>query len=190
MKGSLHLILGPMFSGKTTRLIQQYKTRVFIEKKVAVINYTEDQRYDDTHLVTHDLVKIPCIQSMNLTSICKDVENIHFKTVDEADTVFINEGQFFHDIYDCVLELVENRNKNVFICGLDGDFQRLVFGDLLRLIPFCDTVEKLSALCAKCRDGTPAIFSHRISCEKEQIVIGADNYIPVCRNCYHVLNKL
>jgi thymidine kinase len=84
-------------------------------------------------------------------------------------------------------EFVKNlldKNKKIYVCGLDGDFKRQKFGNILDLIPLCDKVEKLSSLCAICRDGTPGIFSQRISLEKEQTVVGANNYIPVCRNCY------
>ena len=51
-------------------------------------------------------------------------------------------------------------------------------------MPLCDTVVKLSALCAQCRDGTPAIFSYRTTQEQQQVSIGSDNYIPLCRVCY------
>jgi len=173
---SIHLILGPMFSGKTTRLIQEYRRRTYIKEAVAVINYAEDTRYDATHLATHDQVMIPCIQTLDIGSAMPQLESV--------TTVFINEGQFFNDLYDRVIELVENMGKNVYIFGLDGDFTRALFGDIYRLLPLCDTVEKLSALCSQCRDGTPAIFSHRITKEQNQVSIGSSNYIPLCRACY------
>ena len=102
----------------------------------------------------------------------------------DADVILINEGQFFGDLVPMVMEMVESHNKKVHICGLDGDFRRQRFGSLLDLIPYADKVEKLSAFCGMCRDGTPAIFSHRVSTEVNQIVIGSDNYIPLCRSCY------
>jgi thymidine kinase len=169
-----------MFSGKTTRLIQIYKTRTYIGKKVAVINYAEDTRYHETLMSTHDQMMIPCIQIKDLRTLYASTDT----SVEEADTILINEGQFFQDICLTVLEWVEKKGKEVFICGLDGDFLRNTFGDLLSLIPFCDTVEKLSSLCAHCRDGTPAIFSHRITQEIGQKVIGSSNYMPLCRKCY------
>ena len=181
MAGSLHLILGPMFSGKTTRLIQEYRRRKYIKENVAVINYAEDTRYDATQLSTHDNIMIPCIQTLKLQSIMNDME--------KADSIFINEGQFFPDLYESVIELVENKGKNVFIFGLDGDFKRELFGDIYKLMSFSDTIEKLSALCSNCRDGTPAIFSHRVTNEQQQISIGSDNYIPLCRTCYQNKNQ-
>lgn len=172
--GSLHIILGPMFSGKTTRLIQIYKTRTYISKKVAVINYAGDVRYHAQMLSTHDQVLIPCIQLTALDGF----------DCSSYDTILINEGQFFGDLFENVIRFVEQCDKDVYVFGLDGDYLRNKFGGILDLIPYCDSVEKLSALCAYCRDGTKALFSFRMSREEEQMVIGVDNYKPLCRKCY------
>jgi len=184
MAGSLFLYLGPMFSGKTTKLIQIYKTRTYIGKKVAVINYSQDRRYSDSMLSTHDQLMIPCIFTDTLRDIWENPHHEYYSIIQDADTILINEGQFFPDIFETVVNMVEDAGKEIHICGLDGDFQRKTFGSLLQLIPYCNSVEKLNALCADCRDGTVAIFSHRISQESAQIVIGTDNYKPLCRDCY------
>jgi thymidine kinase len=125
-------------------------------------------------LSTHDKTMIPCIQLLHLNTF----------DCSQYDTILINEGQFFGDLYENVLKFVEKFDKEVFIFGLDGDFLRKKFGSVLDLIPYSDTIEKLSALCVDCRDGTLAHFSHRTSYEVEQMVIGADNYKPLCRKCY------
>ena len=172
---ALHLIVGPMFSGKTTRLIELYHSFQKKIQEVVAINYVDDRRYHDTMLSTHDLQMIPCIQLRTLANY-----------IPEADIVLINEGQFFNDLFDTVLYWVERLGKTVYICGLDGDFKRKPFGDLLRFIPFCDSVVKLSANCLTC--GDRAIFSHRITGGTEQLEIGADNYAPLCRKCYCAQN--
>jgi thymidine kinase len=173
--GYLELILGPMFSGKTTRLIQHYKAYKFIGKKIVVINYSLDTRYSETMLSSHDRIEIPCVFTSELSDQSLWID---------ADVILINEGQFFGDLVEMVVEMVDVHKKKVHICGLDGDFRRNRFGSLLDLIPYSDKVEKLSAFCGLCRNGTPAIFSHRISCESDQVVIGSDNYMPLCRGCY------
>jgi thymidine kinase len=178
--GSLEIILGPMFSGKTTRLIQLYQKYTQLNVNVIAVNYASDTRYHDNMLSTHDKQMIPCIQCMNLADI------LHNDSIVNSSVVLINEGQFFPDIYNITLELVEKHNKTVIICGLDGDFKRVKFGDLLDLLPFCDTVTKLHA---KCLCGKKAIFSHRITNEMAQIVIGSSNYTPLCRGCYMNTNK-
>jgi thymidine kinase len=104
--------------------------------------------------------------------------------VRNANVILINEGQFFDDLYETVVDMLRH-NKQVYVCGLDGDFNKNKFGQILDLIPHCDKVIKLTSLCAKCKDGTRGIFSLRLSGEKEQTVVNADNYIPVCRKCYN-----
>jgi thymidine kinase len=97
----------------------------------------------------------------------------------------VNEGQFFHDIVEFTTEMVEEQHKKVYICGLDGDFKREKIGKLLDLVPLCDKVTKLRALCGKCKDGTHAPFSFRNTSSTEQVLIGSDDiYVPLCRKCY------
>jgi thymidine kinase len=142
-------------------------------------------------LSTHDKIMIPCIQTSTLKEIW-DNKNIGMEFCDnssshiklrQSDVILINEGQFFEDLYSVVEDMLQN-NKRVYICGLDGDFERKKFGQMLDLIPLCDKVTKLTSLCSQCKDGTPGIFSMRLTSEKQQTLVGSDNYIPVCRKCY------
>jgi thymidine kinase len=175
--GYLEIILGPMYSGKTSRLLDIHKQYTFCEGNILTINYIEDKRYSDTMLSTHDKKMIPCIQVNSLSVITKDLYI-------DADVILINEGQFFDDLYPFVKNLVDVENKNVYVCGLDGDFQRNKFGTILDLIPICDKVIKVKSLCVLCKNGKKGIFTHRISEEQEQKIIGSDNYMPLCRECY------
>ena len=65
---------------------------------------------------------------------------------------------------------------------MDGDYKRLKFGSILDLIPMCDKITKLTAICYKCKK--EALFSYRVTDTSTQVDIGSDNYIPLCRNCY------
>lgn len=180
-QGYLELILGSMFSGKTSYLLEVYKKCMFCNIPVAVINYAADNRYTtDAMLSTHDKQMIPCILANTIRDAIKD----NTETIHRAETILINEGQFFTDIETEVKRLVEGENKRVYICGLDGDFERKPIGSLLQLVPFSDNVLKLKSLCSLCRDGTPGVFSFRTTNEKNQVVIGSSNYIPLCRGCY------
>jgi thymidine kinase len=179
--GYLELILGSMFSGKTSYLLDVYKKCVFCDIPVAVINYAADNRYTtEPMLSTHDKQMIPCILA---NTIQEAIQN-NSETITRAETILINEGQFFLDIEEQVRLLVEQSNKRVYICGLDGDFERKPIGNLLQLVPFSDHIMKLKSLCSLCRDGTPGVFSFRTSREVDQVVIGSSNYIPLCRGCY------
>jgi len=199
----LELFIGPMFSGKTSKLVEIYKQCIFCNIPVAVINHSIDKRYDDTLLSTHDKVMIPCIQTNKLKDIWYYDDELHgtennkniidkqivLHRLDDsaklinADVILINEGQFFEDLLPAINHMLQH-NKKIYVGGLDGDFERKKFGQILDLIPLCDKVTKLTSLCSLCKDGTPGIFSKRISSEKEQTVVGSNNYIPVCRLCY------
>jgi thymidine kinase len=179
----LEIILGSMFSGKTSRIVEIYKQCKFCNIPVAVINHSIDNRYDDNLLSTHDKIKIPCIKTEKLLNVLNEDNMLQHYSIINSEVVLINEGQFFEDLYEFVTNMLKN-GKKVYVCGLDGDFERKKFGQLLDLIPLCDKVTKLTSLCSLCKNGTPGIFSKRISTEKEQTVVGSDNYIPVCRNCY------
>lgn len=185
MNSYLEIILGPMYSGKSSRLVEVYKQCNFCNIPVVVINHIIDNRYDENLLSTHDKVMIPCIKSNSLSKIWNDSvgSNHEHISLRSADVILINEGQFFDDLFVVVSDMI-NCGKKVYVCGLDGDFERKKFGQMLDLIPLCDKVTKLSSLCSLCKDGTQGIFSMRLTDEKEQTVVGSENYIPVCRNCY------
>jgi thymidine kinase len=216
-KSYLELIIGPMFSGKTSRLIDVFKQHDFCGNHPIVINFSGDNRYSDfqTHLSTHDERKIPCIRASNLNGIF-DIE--HGKSQESFDkainsfgddlekiklynslydsnyptfsnVILINEGQFFEDLFEWTLFMVYIMKKSVYIAGLDGDYLRKPIGRILELIPHSNKTTKLTSLCYNCKNGTQAIFSHRVTSEQEQIVIGSDNYIPLCRDCYIGYNK-
>lgn len=195
-KSYLELIVGPMFSGKTSKLLEIYKKCRFCNVSVAVINHSADNRYHDNMLSNHDKLMIPCIQTENIkdiwfyqnleTNYDEDIGSKHIEARN-AEVILINEAQFFPDLYDCVVDMLKEKKK-VYVCGLDGDFERKKFGQVLDLIPICDKVTKLHALCGSCKNGEEGIFSMRLNKETAQLLIGNDNYVPVCRNCYE--NKL
>lgn len=194
--GYLELIIGPMFSGKTSKLLEIYKQCLFCDISVAVINHSIDDRYDQKMLSTHDKRMIPCIQTKDLRHVWynsaleehfNEDADVHLK-LRGADVILINEGQFFDDLYEVVDDML-NHNKTIYVAGLDGDFERKKFGQILDLVPLCDKVTKYTSLCSQCKNGTEAIFSMRLSTEKQQTLVGSNNYLPVCRKCYNIFIK-
>jgi thymidine kinase len=181
--GILELIIGPMYSGKTSALIEYYNQFIQAGLDVMVINYDEDKRYDSNKLSSHDKNMIDCYMFHNLNEIFNNEK--YFKEYSNAKIILINEGQFFQDLKECVIKMVENDNKYVYIAALDGDFLRNPFQNIMELIPLSDYVIKKKAICKNCNNHKEAIFSKRISNETEVKVIGTDNYLPVCRTCYH-----
>jgi thymidine kinase len=176
--GKLELIVGNMFSGKSTELIRRINRERSIQKRIVVINYISDNRYSSNSISTHDHTKYQCIKLEKLKDITDNMIELY-------DSFFIDEGQFFTDLYQVVLNLVDIHKKHVVISGLDGDSYRNPFGDLIKLIPIADTVDKLTAYCNKCNNGTIAPFTKKISNNTKLIDIGgSDKYIPVCRTHY------
>jgi thymidine kinase len=175
--GFLKIIFGPMFSGKTTEILNIYRLYTLCDISCCVINHSDDKRYDETMLSSHNKDMIPCFSIDNIALI--------MGKVDEYQVFLINEGQFFIDLYETVVSLVEKHKKWVYVCGLDGDFQRKKFGKILDLIPLADEIEKKKAICMGCKNGTKGIFTQRLSKEKGQTVIGTKNYRAVCRKCFN-----
>ena len=180
--GYLELFIGPMFSGKTSKLLEIYKQYTFCNSEIIVINHSSDNRYSDTMLSTHDKTMIPCVNIINLMDLFKYSPILDIN-IENCDIILINEGQFFEDLHEFVSQCLKEKKK-IYVSGLDGDFLRKKFGQILDLIPLCDKVTKLTSLCGLCKNGTPGIFSLRLTKDSCQTLIGSDNYVPVCRSCY------
>jgi thymidine kinase len=180
-QNKLNIIIGCMFSGKTSELVRECSRRLHNKQKVIAINYIDDNRYtEEDYIVSHNLEKIKCIK-------VKYLKEVPIEEIDKIDFIFIDEGQFFTDLKEYVTKWCDEYKKNITIVGLDGDFKREPFGQILDLIPKCDNIIKLKALCALCNDDTEGLFTCRLSSESEQVSIGVDNYMPLCR--YHYLEK-
>jgi thymidine kinase len=181
---SLDLIIGPMFSGKTTELIRRLNTLQAIGQKCVYVNSMLDSRNTE-HFSTHN----PLISQLgNINSIKTNSLDIIIHKLQEFDVIGIDESQLFMGCFKLtIINLVESFNKKVIISGLNSDFERNKFGYILDLIPICDDITKLFPYCITCsklQKITKALFSKRLNNDKNTIDISYDNYIPVCRNCY------
>jgi len=186
--GNLELIMGCMYSGKTTELIRLMNRYKSINHNILAINYKNDMRYgNDNKIYTHNNNGVEALHIDDLNALYETPE--FQNQYETAEIIFINEGQFFNNLYEFCVRAVDVDCKTVIVCGLDGDFRREPFGDMLRLVPLADKVTRLTALCKICDNGTPGIFTHRTINSSEQTLIGGDeSYIPVCRT--HYLNGM
>ena len=178
MNGSISLIIGGMFSGKSTELIRIVKRWKVLNKKIMVVNHSLDDRYSNTNkIATHDQQFTDCICVSSLMPL------MNHPDYNDVDIIVIEEGQFFKDLFEFSTTSVDKYNKTLVIAGLDGDSNRDPFGDILRLIPHSESVIKLSAICLMCNDGTTAHFSKRLNKSTEsQVLVGTnDDYVAVCR---------
>lgn len=173
--GSIEVVAGSMFSGKTEELIRRLKRAKIAKQKVEIYKPAVDVRYSDSEVVSHDenaIHSTPVENSANILLLHGDV-----------DVIGIDEAQFFDKgLVEVVVQLA-NKGIRVIAAGLDMDFKGVPFGPIPGLMAVADHVTKVHAICVRC--GSIAQFSHRLS-EKEQVVLlgEKDIYEPLCRKCY------
>ncbi|KAL1826312.1 hypothetical protein ACET3Z_004724 [Daucus carota] len=178
--GEIHVVLGPMFAGKTTTLLRRVRAESLDGRRVAIIKSDKDTRYGLESIVTHDGEKFPCWPLSHLSSF---KQRIGPDVYDKLEVIGIDEAQFFGDLYDFCSEVADYDGKTVIVAGLDGDYLRRRFGSLLDIIPIADSVTKLNARCELC--DKRALFTLRKTGEtKTELIAGADVYMPVCRKHY------
>jgi thymidine kinase len=188
--GKLEIIMGTMFSGKTSYLLNKIALFVELNLKVLYINIDFDDR-SDLEFSTHNPIlnntdfKNKNKMNQNLTMIkVRDLSNITFESY---DIIMIDEAHFFEDIIKFTKKLIDNK-KHVIIATLIADYKGNKFGKVLDLIPICDEIVRLESYCIECskqKKINKAIYSKRITKNKESIDIGgSDKYIAVCREHY------
>lgn len=182
------LIYGPMFSGKTTKLLELYNNNVSLygQEKCVALNYKLDTRYGENQIITHDGKKIDCISLINIDDFITNEKTRSI--ILNAQFIFINEGQFFENIDKTVLHLHNTLGKDVILCGLDLDYKREQFGSMMNLITSATNVYALKGTCKLCKGDSE--FSHRTVNNYLQILIGYSQYIPLCQQCYKRENGL
>lgn len=180
--------MGPMFAGKTSEIQGVVRRYQCLGRSVLVLTADIDNRYqsDVTAIINHDRSAIPA-QAVPVDGLLGVVSWDSFRA---AAAIVIDEAQFFRGcLVEFVRMAVEEHGKHVTVVGLDGDAERRPFGDVLALVPLADSVEKLTALCRHCGDGTAAIFTRaraaRSASDGPVAVGGADMYEPVCRRHFH-----
>lgn len=185
IKGSLEIICGPMFSGKSEELIRRIRRAKIAKQRVAVYKHSLDNRTSIEHIASHNGTTIAAMHTKEVQVILDDV------AAQETDIVGIDEVQFYsHDIISAIHALV-NKGKQVIVAGLDTDFRGVPFGPIPTLLAIADTVLKLQAICSLCGydahhsqrliNGKPARFNDPI------ILIGAQEaYQARCRDCFEI----
>lgn len=182
--GSLVVICGSMFAGKSEELIRRARRALYAKKKVQVFKPAIDVRYDEMMVVTHMGAKH---EAAPVSSV-KDLE----KKIDpDTQVVLIEEAQFFdHSLVSLAVKL-SDQGREVVLAGLDQDFRREPFGPMPQLLALADEVVKLRAICMKC--GEPASHTYRMVDGKPAhrddpiILIGAtEAYEARCRRCFEL----
>lgn len=175
-KGSIEVICGSMFSGKTEELIRRLKRAEFAKQRVEIYKPKIDTRYSEEEVVSHDKTTI--------TSTPVESSGSILLMTSEVDVVGIDEAQFFDDGLVDVCSKLADSGIRVIIAGLDMDFKRKPFGPMPALMAIADDVYKVHAICVRC--GALAYVSHRLVEGDKQVLLGEMNeYEPICRDCYN-----
>ena len=174
--GKIKLLIGPMFSGKSTRLVETVRKYSFKNKKTILINFVGDTRYSaESKIVTHDQIKY---DSLTCKLLSEKIE-----TLEKYDVIGIDEGQFFADLVS-ICEKLCYLGKIVVVAALSGDFLMKPFPNVAELISKADKIKLMKAYCFYCHK--VAGFSLRTVNSNETILIGASEaYRPVCKACYY-----
>jgi thymidine kinase len=175
-KGSVEVITGSMFSGKTEELIRRLRRAQFAGLKVEIFKPSLDKRYSETRVVSHDDKSIVSTPVDNASAI--------LLFVGEVDVVGIDEAQFFDSSIVDVCNKLANDGIRIVLAGLDMDFMGKPFGPMPALLAIAEYVTKVHAICMRC--GNLAQYSFRKSDESQIVLLGEKNlYEPLCRNCFN-----
>ncbi len=173
--GTIEVVTGSMFSGKTEELIRRLKRAKFARQTVEIYKPAMEKRYSEDEVVSHDENSIrssPVDNSSNILLLSGNV-----------DVIGIDEAQFFDKGLVEVVVKLANMGIRVIIAGLDMDFKGVPFGPMPGLMAVADHITKVHAICMRC--GSIAQFSHRFSEKNEVVMLGErEEYEPLCRNCY------
>lgn len=178
---SLEIVLGPMFSGKSSYALAYIRKQRAISKHVVAVKPAIDNRYSSHQLVTHNQEHTSCI-------VWHDMESplLPIRTMLQADCVVVEEAQFFKGLAN-FCEYMIAQGKHLVLVGLDGDARRQPFRELLDCIPWANKVVKLNALCSTCRSGVEAPYTRykpvAEQSEQQIDVGGAEKYEAVCFKC-------
>lgn len=179
-KGSIEVICGSMFSGKTEELIRRMKRAQYAKQKVEIFKPEIDKRYDDVKVVSHEgnsIHSTPVPASSHILLLANEV-----------DVVGIDEAQFFDAGLIDVCNQLADSGIRVIVAGLDMDYLGKPFGPIPALLAIAEHVTKVHAICMRC--GNIANHSHRITDEEQLVLLGeTNNYEPLCRDCFVLAKK-
>lgn len=173
---SLEIVLGPMFSGKSTYALSYIRRQKAIGRQVLALKPNIDIRYSiESLLVTHNKESTHCV----VWDISKPLTELEYE---EPDCIIIEEAQFFEGLQQFVWKcLRSNKTIHILLVGLDGDANQKPFGEISECIPLASSIVKLNALCSQCKDGTEAPYTIKKSGNESQIDVGgSDKYEAVC----------
>ena len=174
-KGSIEVICGSMFSGKTEELLRRLKRAQFAKLDIVVFKPKIDNRYDTQKVVSHD--------ENTINAIPVDCANNILPLVNQAQVVAIDEAQFFDADLVTVCNELAKAGVRVIIAGLDMDFLGKPFGVIPQILAIAEHITKVHAICVDC--SAIANHSYRKTTDTTLVKLGEkEEYKALCRNCF------
>jgi len=175
--GKLEVICGPMFSGKSEELLRRLKRTQIAKRKHILFKPTIDNRYSETHVVTHAGQEMKC-------HVISSSEAL-LKTPNDTDVIGIDETQFLDENTPNIIENLVNNGKRVIVAGLDMDSNGNPFGPMPNLLAKADVVLKVVAVCEVCGEDATHTYRHNVL-NNDTILVGAsDHYEARCRQHWY-----
>ncbi|MEO5617772.1 MAG: thymidine kinase [Candidatus Eisenbacteria bacterium] len=175
--GSIEVIVGSMYSGKTEELIRRLRRAQIARQRVEIFKPAIDDRYSRDAIVSHSELRIP-------SRAVKTAQDV-LRFAHEAQVIGIDEGQFLGPDLVKVCEKLARRGKRVIVAGLDQDYRGQPFEPMPQLLAIAEYITKTLAICVVC--GAPANRTYRKVKRGGRVVVGgADLYEARCRRCYEL----
>jgi thymidine kinase len=176
--GSIEVICGPMFSGKTEELIRRVRREQIAKRKVQIFKPAIDVRYDAVKVVSHSNLQIDAEPVGGANEILRSLK-------DTTRVVAIDEIQFFSNDIIKLVEKLALRGFRVICAGLDQDYRGTPFGPMPILLALADQVTKVNAICCVC--GSLATKTFRLGKSTDQVLLGEkDEYEARCRSHFEI----
>ena len=176
MRGTLDVYAGPMYAGKTSKLLQRVLWLDHQQKKVLCIKPAKDDRYSQDTIVTHNQLSYPCISITGFNEIEEhyNIMPYNFNTVVLDEVQFMNAKETVEGVEQWL-----HSGVNVIAAGLDQDSRGVPFETTSQLLGLADCVEKITAICTTC--GKEATKTYRVKAQGERIQVGSMGmYEPRC----------
>lgn len=160
--GSIEVVCGCMFSGKTEELIRRLRRATIAKQKVEIFKPAIDTRYDEEEVVSHNRTAIRSTPVQFASDI--------ILLAGDSDVVGIDEAQFFDNDIVEVCRKLANSGKRVIVAGLDMDAKGEPFGPMPQLLAIAEFVTKLHAICTV--SGSLASFSYKLTDSDKTVELG------------------
>ena len=173
--GSIEVICGSMFSGKTEELIGRIQELNNTNLKYKVFKPEIDKRNAENKILSHSKKSIDAINIKTANEIIKHSSN--------CDVIAVDEAQFFSEDIIEVCNTLANKGIRIIIAGLDMDYLGKPFGPMPKLMAIAEDVIKVHAICTE--TGKPANYSFRKSNNDDTVMLGEKNeYMPLSREAF------